>query len=92
MHKLLDKIQSTLEKMPGQSVKELAEKLGVNRNLLTGYLQALEELGYVTSRKIGPARVYNFYNIDSSKGEIGQHRPVAKSRRGSNTNIFKSGR
>lgn len=89
MHELLDKIQSTLEKMPGQSVKELAEKMGVNRNLLAGYLQALEELGYVTSRKIGPARVYN---IDSSKGETGQHRPVAKLRRGSNTNIFKSGR
>ena len=63
MHNLFDKIEFALEDMPGQSVKELAGKVGVNRNLLTGYLQALEELGYVTSRKLGPARVY--HNADS---------------------------
>ena len=57
-HNLQARIQPLLEEMPGQSVKELADKLGVNRNLLSGYLQALEELGYLTSRKVGPARVY----------------------------------
>lgn len=77
MHELLKRIQSILEEIPGQSVKELSEKLGVNRNLLTGYLQALEELGYVTSRKIGPARVYY---IHSSAGEGERHRSPAKSR------------
>ena len=63
MHNLFDKIEFALEDMPGQSVKELAGKAGVNRNLLTGYLKALEELGYVTSRQLGPARVY--HNVHS---------------------------
>ena len=53
------KIQVSLEETPGQSVRELAERLERNRVAVAGYLQALEDLGYVTSRKIGPARVFH---------------------------------
>jgi predicted transcriptional regulator len=59
------KIKALLEEIPGQSVRELAQKLEANRSMMSGYLQALEDLGYVTSRQVGPARVY--YN--NQKGE-----------------------
>lgn len=52
------KIRTLLEEVPGQSVKELAAKLNENRTFISGYLKALEDLGYVTSRPVGPARVY----------------------------------
>jgi len=55
---LTDKIIELLEKEPGQAVKEMAEYLRINRTFLAGYLRALENQGYVKSRKIGPARVY----------------------------------
>jgi len=32
--------------------------VGVNRIFLAGYLKALENQGYVKSKKIGPAKVY----------------------------------
>jgi len=47
-----------LEKDPGQTVKQLAEQLGVNRTFLAGYLKALENQGCIRSKKIGPAKVY----------------------------------
>jgi len=47
-----------LENDPGQAVKDLAKKLGVNRTFLAGYLKALENQGYVKSKRIGPAKVY----------------------------------
>lgn len=53
------RIRSLLGKVPGQSVKELADKLGDNRTAVSGYLRALEDLGYVTSRRVGPAKVYH---------------------------------
>ena len=59
--KACHKIQVLLEDVPGQSVKELATKLRDNRTAVSGYLQALEDLGYLTSRKVGPARMY--YNL-----------------------------
>ncbi len=52
------KIIKLLEEDPGQAVKDLAKKLGVNRSYLSGYLKALEDQGYVKSKRIGPARVY----------------------------------
>ena len=55
---LSQKIIELLEKSPGQTVKELANQLEVNRTFLSGYLRALEEQGYVKSKEIGPARVY----------------------------------
>ncbi|MEM2293035.1 MAG: winged helix-turn-helix domain-containing protein [Nitrososphaerota archaeon] len=56
--KLTIKLIELLEKDPGQTVKQLAEQLGVNRTFLSGYLKALENQGYVRSKKIGPAKVY----------------------------------
>jgi predicted transcriptional regulator len=52
------KIVELLNGQPGQSVKEIAKQMSVNRTFLSGYLSALEGLGYVRSRKIGPAKVY----------------------------------
>jgi predicted transcriptional regulator len=52
------KIIKLLENDPGQTVKNLAKKLGVNRTFLTGYLKALENQGYIKSKRIGPAKVY----------------------------------
>jgi len=56
--KLTARIIELLEKDPGQPVKDLVKKLGVNRTFLAGYLKALENQGYVKSKKIGPAKVY----------------------------------
>jgi len=56
--KLTEKIIELLEKDPGQSVKQLARELGVNRIFLSGYLKALENQGYLKSKRIGPAKVY----------------------------------
>ena len=55
---LTAKIIKLLEEDPGQPVKDLARKLGVNRTYLAGYLKALEDQGYVKSKRIGPAKVY----------------------------------
>jgi predicted transcriptional regulator len=55
---LTTKIIKLLEEDPGQAVKDLAKKLGVNRIFLAGYLEALENQGYVRSKRIGPAKVY----------------------------------
>ena len=55
---LTAKIIKLLEEDPGQPVKDLARELGVNRTFMTGYLKALENQGYVRSKKTGPARVY----------------------------------
>lgn len=52
------KIIKLLENDPGQAVKDLAKKLGVNRTFLAGYLKALENEGKVKPKKIGPAKVY----------------------------------
>jgi len=56
--RLTGKILAILEKTPGQTVKNLAGMLHVNRTFLSGYLEAIENQGLLTSRKIGPARVY----------------------------------
>ncbi len=51
-------ISLLLAQRPGQSVKELATALKVNRQFLSGYLTALEETNAVNSRRVGPARIY----------------------------------
>jgi len=63
--KLTEKIIKLLREDPGQSVKELAKKLGVNRIFLSGYLKALESQGCIRSKQIGPARVY--FNSDRGR-------------------------
>jgi predicted transcriptional regulator len=55
---LSQKIIKILEDSPGQTIKELANQLEVNRTFLSGYLKALEEQGFVKSKEIGPAKVY----------------------------------
>jgi len=55
---LRSKIVKLLDEDPGQTVKELAKQLKVNRTFLAGYLEALEDQGQVKSKKIGPAKVY----------------------------------
>ena len=55
---LAHKIVGLLEEDLGQSVKELAGQLKVNRTFLSGYLKALEDQGYIKSKKIGPAKVF----------------------------------
>ena len=52
------KILKLLDENPAQSVKELAKQLKVNRSFIAGYLQALEDEGYVRFKRIGPAKVY----------------------------------
>jgi predicted transcriptional regulator len=55
---LTDKIIELLNKEHGQAVKGIAEQLKINRTFLAGYLKALENQGYLKSKKIGPAKVY----------------------------------
>ncbi|MGC8962016.1 MAG: helix-turn-helix domain-containing protein [Candidatus Bathyarchaeia archaeon] len=55
---LTAQIIKLLEDDLGQPVKDLAKKLGANRTFLAGYLKALENQGYVKSKRIGPAKVY----------------------------------
>lgn len=55
---LTPRIIRLLEKDPGQPVQKLARELGVNRTFLAGYLKALENHGELTSKRIGPAKVY----------------------------------
>ena len=62
---LTAKIVELLKAQPGQSVKEIAKQMDVNRTFLSGYLSALEDQGHVKSRKIGPAKVYfNNENVE----------------------------
>jgi len=60
-HSLAEKIVGLLKEEPGQSVKEMANHLDVNRTFLSGYLKAQEDQGHIRSKKIGPAKVY--FNI-----------------------------
>jgi predicted transcriptional regulator len=63
---LTNKIFKLLEKDPGQPIQKLASELKINRTFLAGYLNALENQGYVKSKRIGPAKVY----FNKEKGEI----------------------
>lgn len=51
------KLIELLEKDPRQTVKQLAEQF-VNRTFLAGHLKALENQGYVRSKKTCLAKVY----------------------------------
>ena len=55
---LRPKVIKLLDENPGQTIKELANQLRVNRSFLAGYLRALEDQGLVRSKRIGPAKVY----------------------------------
>ena len=51
-------ITKILDKEPGLSVKELAERLKTNRQFMAGVLKVLEEHQEVSCRQVGPARIY----------------------------------
>ena len=55
---LMERILKILKRNPGQSIKEIAKQLKVNGRFVASYLQALEDQGYVVSKKIRPARIY----------------------------------
>ena len=58
-------IKAALENEPGLSVKDLANRLDVNRQFMAGFLAALEEWGEISCRKVGPARIY--FNVNSER-------------------------
>jgi len=60
---LIAKIIKLLEDDPGQPIKDMAKKLNVNRTFLAGYLKALEDQGYIKSKRIGHAKVYFKENV-----------------------------
>ena len=51
------KMIKLLEDDPWQPIKNLVKKLGVNGTFLPGYLEALENQGYVKSERIGLIKV-----------------------------------
>lgn len=55
---LTKNVKSALKKEPGLTVKDLAERLEVNRQFMAGALAVLEEKGDVYHRNVGPARTY----------------------------------
>lgn len=52
------RLKAVLAKEPGQTIKDLAKQLEVNRQFMAGYLAALEERGELTCKRAGPARIY----------------------------------
>jgi predicted transcriptional regulator len=46
------------------TISELADKLKLNRVFLSGYLQALEENGELSSKNIGTAKVFRINKIN----------------------------
>jgi len=63
------KIKDLLANDPGLSVKAIAEKLGLNRVYVAGFLKALELEGFIRSKQIGPARVYFLEKASNPKKE-----------------------
>ena len=58
-------VKAALANEPGLSVKELANRLDVNRQFMAGFLAALEEWEEISCRKVGPARIY--FNVNSER-------------------------
>jgi predicted transcriptional regulator len=52
------KIKEMLANEPGLSVKDISDRLTMNRQFMAGFLTALEEEGQVFHRQVGPARIY----------------------------------
>lgn len=55
---LTKNVKSELRKEPGLTVKDLADRLDINRQFMAGVLAVLEEKGDVYHRNVGPARIY----------------------------------
>lgn len=59
------KVRAALEKEPGLTIKDLADRLDINRQFMAGFLAALDEQGEITCRKVGPARIY--FNVSGER-------------------------
>lgn len=58
-------VKAALAKELGLTVKDLADRLGVNRQFMAGFLAALEEREEISCRKVGPARIY--FNVSGER-------------------------
>ena len=67
-------LKAALAKEPALTVKDLADRLDVNRQFMAGFLAALEERGEISCRKVGPARIY-FNANDGSDPAIAKPGP-----------------
>ena len=54
-------VKAAVAREPGLTIKDLADRLNVNRQFMAGFLAALEERGEISCRKVSPARIY--FNI-----------------------------
>lgn len=50
-------VKAALAAEPGLTVKDLALRVSVNRQYMAGFLDVLEEMGWVYHRRVGPARI-----------------------------------
>lgn len=50
----------------------MAEQLEVNRTFLSGYLRALEDQGYIKSKRVGPAKVYFSDDLKLYRKNVGR--------------------
>jgi predicted transcriptional regulator len=57
---LTKRVGTALAKEPGLSVKDMSERLKVNRQFMAGVLAVLEERRDVSCRQVGTARIYFF--------------------------------
>ena len=55
---LTKRVKAALAKEPGLSVKDMATRLELNRQFMAGALAIIEERKEVSSRRVGPARIY----------------------------------
>jgi len=56
--KELEKIKKIIKKKKGTTVKEISEKIGINRNAVAKYLDVLQTAGEVKVKKFGRSKVY----------------------------------
>jgi len=63
-------VKGILDREPGLSIKELAERLKTNRQYMAGILKVLEERREVSCRQVGPARIYYVHPNDQKKHRV----------------------
>lgn len=64
---LKKKIMEIINNNDSITISELADKLKLNRIFLSGYLQALEENGELSSKNIGTAKVFRINKINKER-------------------------
>lgn len=73
---LIRGLKAALAKEPALTVKDLADRLDVNRQFMAGFLAALEERGEILCRKVGPARIY--FNAENEERVKQSQKPGPK--------------